>query len=113
MHNFRLAPTSPPNNLRITTVTPTSISLSWEAPDVSEQNGVLLNYTIAYSVQSEPVIERTTPDTEITLRDLEEFTEYDITVSASTAEGVGPVAEITQRTLEDGESMVVTHKIVN
>ena len=70
----------------------TSIFVSWGDVPFSEQNGVIMGYTITYralpgnSLQSKTVI---TPENHITLTGLNKYTSYSITVSASTSKGRG------------------------
>ena len=45
-----------------------------------------------------------TPSTNITLTDLNIFTEYTVSVAAATVAGVGPYASVTVQTLSDSKS---------
>ena len=99
-----LVPSAPPNNLSITSIYSTALQLSWNEPNAADRNGVLQNYHIFYSIVGSAV-EHTveTENTGITLTGLEEYTDYVISVNASTVIGIGPGASVTIRTAADGD----------
>lgn len=84
-------------------ISPTSLNITWIPPDIDDRNGILLNYTITYtsSLDGQNNV-MTTPDTDILLTGLDEFTEYLIVVNATTSKGTGPGAETTVLTQPDG-----------
>ena len=100
-----IVPSGSPNNLTATTISSTALLIEWQAPDIEEQNGVLIGYNIVYgsSLESTNV---TTLNTEIILDDLDIFTQYSINVSARTVVGAGPVEETTAQTLGDSKSVM-------
>ena len=81
--------------------------MTWEEPDLADQNGVITSYTVTY--RSLGAVDEggrfDTSGTATTLENLEEFTQYEITVNASTAIGTGPGAITTNRTLGDGKEL--------
>ena len=80
----------------------TSIFVGWEPVPFLDQNGVILSYTVTYralpsgSSQTKNV---TAPANHTTLSGLNEYTNYSITVFASTSKGSGnqstPIVVIT------------------
>ena len=81
----------------------TSIVVSWGQVPFPDQNGVILSYTVTYrallpsgSSQTKNV---TAPANHTTLSGLNEYTDYSITVFASTSKGSGnqstPIVVIT------------------
>ena len=74
----------------------TSILVHWGDVPASDQNGIILSYTVTYKAhpggtpKTEVVI---APTTEVTLTNLNEFTNYSITVFASTVNGAGNDSE--------------------
>ena len=68
----------------------------WGDVPAADQNGIILSYTVRYKAlpggtpKTEVVI---APTTEVTLTDLNEFTNYSITVFASTVKGAGNDSE--------------------
>ncbi|XP_068726145.1 protein sidekick-1-like [Montipora capricornis] len=103
-------PSAPPTLVQGHNTSSTSIFVSWSEVPESDQNGVILSYTVTYkalppSPGSKPNKTVNAPTTSITLEDLNEFTDYNITVFASTVKGGGTIsAPITVRTAEDTPS---------
>ena len=104
-----VVPNAPPANVMGNNETSTSIFVQWDEVPADNQNGIIVNYTVTYrkiklpsgSLLDEVVI---APKRNITLEGLEEFTNYSITVFASTSKGGGsrsdPIFVITD---EDSE----------
>ncbi len=106
---FDTAPASSPQNVTANLFSSTEIQINWtEVPEIN-QNGVITEYEIMYEplVTFSGVLNPTTIITRklfITLNDLEEYVEYNISVRAYTSVGPGPYSvEIVGRTLEGGE----------
>ena len=100
-------PSAPPSSVQGYNTSSTSIFVSWGEVPEPDQNGVILNYTVAYQgLKLGAALTKTVvvPTTNITLGDLNEFTEYNITVFASTIKGGGTTsAPIIVRTDEDSK----------
>lgn len=81
--------------------------VEWGVVPAADQNGIILRYTVNYTAlpgDSEQTMVVNAPTTEATLMDLNEHTNYTITVFASTVKGDGNVSKpITLRTDEDSE----------
>ena len=102
-------PNAPPANVIGKDVTSTNIFVQWDEVPANNQNGVIVNYTVTYtelpiangSSTAEVVI---APKRNATLTGLKKFTNYRVTVFASTAKGGGnrsdPIIVITD---EDGK----------
>ncbi|XP_064396510.1 phosphatidylinositol phosphatase PTPRQ-like isoform X2 [Halichondria panicea] len=103
------APDAPPQNLALTPLTSTSVNVTWEAPPIENQRGILTIYTISYQMEGittsaiSMTVEASVLFLELT--GLEKFTMYSVNVSASTMIGSGPVAVETVKTLSDTPSM--------
>lgn len=107
-------PSAPPQDIKCGSTSSTSLLVSWRPPPLESQNGVLVGYRVHYQVvgpseggsdDEEPLEEPTIPATEeqVLLQRLEKWTQYRITVSASTVIGPGPESEpLMCRTDEDG-----------
>ena len=99
-------PSGPPEGFNVTEVTATSVSLEWRRPSVP--NGVIVNYILQYSTNTNtiPVTFNSTNDeynvTSITVENLNEYTNYTFNISAVTNGGTGPVANTSTRTSEAG-----------
>uniref|UniRef100_A0A671Z4D6 protein-tyrosine-phosphatase n=1 Tax=Sparus aurata TaxID=8175 RepID=A0A671Z4D6_SPAAU len=106
-------PSAPPQDIKCSSTSSTTLLVSWRPPPVESQNGVLARYRVLYQVvgsseggsdDEEPMEEPTIPATEqqVLLQRLEKWTQYRITVSASTVVGPGPESEpLICRTDED------------
>ncbi len=86
---------------------PTSLNVSWEPPVEKNINGILTNYTIEYYITEEEnsthdIIVASSGTFTILLENLNNFTVYNVSVSANTVIGRGPITEMTQRTAENG-----------
>ena len=104
---FSTAPNAPPSDVQGYITSPTSILVQWGDVPAADQNGIILSYTVNYTAlpgSSEQTKEVNAPAYETTLTELNEHTNYRITVFASTVKGDGNVSEpITRRTDEDSE----------
>ena len=115
-------PSAPPTLVQGYNTSSTSIFVSWGVVSELDQNGVILSYTVTYeALPPSPALKVaktvSAPNTSTTLEDLNEFTDYNITVFASTVKGGGNVsAPITVRTDEDSKytsSNCAANKIIN
>ena len=108
-------PSSSPGNLTVVSTGPNSLSVSWEEPPEININGILTNYSIEYHIATESnqstfqystvsSLDRTT-----LLNNLNNFTNYSVSVAANTVVGMGPVAMKIQTTDENGMFMHI-HK---
>ena len=103
-----VVPNAPPDNVRGNNETSTSIFVQWDEVPADNQNGIIVNYTVTYtklpdgSPTDEVVV--IAPKSNATLTTLKKFTNYSITVFASTTKGGGnrsePIIVITD---EDSE----------
>ena len=89
-------PNAPPSNVQGHNTSSTSILVHWSNVPAADQNGVILSYTVTYkalpdgSPQTKVV---SAPTTHVTLTDLNEYTNYSLTVFASTIKGNGNLSE--------------------
>ena len=87
-----VVPNAPPANVTGNNETSTSIFVQWDEVPADNQTGIIVNYTVTYtelprgSSLNEVVI---APKRNITLVLLKKFTNYSITVFASTSKGGG------------------------
>ena len=89
-------PNAPPVNVQGHDISSTSIWVDWDTVPVADQNGIILSYTVRYAALPSG-IPRTAvvsaPITHVTLRGLEEHTNYSILVFASTVKGDGNASD--------------------
>ena len=105
---FFTAPLDSPQNFVSETINSTSIHLSWDRPSIP--NGVITHYSLVYNVvggsSTGPIL---ITDTMFTVEGLNEYTEYVFSIAAATSAGLGPSAEISNRTDEDGMYICMIH----
>ena len=99
---FLTGPNASPENVTGHATNSTSILVSWGEVPFSDQNGVIRSYTVTYralSSNSSQTKNVTAPARQATLTGLNKYTNYSITVFASTSKGGGnqstPIVVIT------------------
>ena len=95
-------------NIVITSMSSTTIQVSWDPVPEIHQNGIITGYDVTYYNQStfrQPVTVSVSADEDsVTLTRLEEYVVYSIRVRAYTSIGAGPYSPLHNiRTLEDGK----------
>ena len=87
----------------MTTLSSTSISLSWIAPPLIDQNGIIREYRVTVTeVETDYVQELTSTATTLIVSSLHPYYNYQCSVSAYTV-SQGPYTDnITVQTFEDG-----------
>ena len=107
---FSTEPNAPPASVTGHNASSTSIFVSWGQVPFLDQNGVILSYTVTYralprgSSQTKNV---TAPSNQTTVTSLGEYTNYSITVFASTSKGGGnPSTPIVIITDEDSKFVI-------
>ena len=90
-----LAPDGPPLNIKVTSESSSSLSVTWEPPEKDKRNGEIINYTVCVShEENKPCfIERTTNKNALTINKLSVSTKYYVRVLASTKVGPGQYSE--------------------
>ncbi|KAL6108110.1 ptprs [Pungitius sinensis] len=106
-------PSAPPQDIKCSSTSSTTLRVGWRPPPLTSQNGVLTGYRVRYQVvdlseggsddgepMEEPIISAT--NEVVLLQRLEKWTQYRVTVSALTVIGPGPESEpLLCRTDED------------
>ena len=108
---FNIGLSPPPPNVRGTNKSSTSILVEWDQLPEEDQNGVIVSYTVTYralpsnSSRSKNV---TIKENHVTLTGLNEYTNYSITVFASTSKGRGNESKpIVVITAEDSKFVIM------
>ncbi|KAM9503504.1 receptor-type tyrosine-protein phosphatase S [Salvelinus alpinus] len=106
-------PSAPPQDVKCSSSSSTSLLVSWRPPPVESQNGALAGYLVRYQVvgasveggsAGEPMEEPAVlpNDEKVLLQKLEKWTQYSVTLAAFTEIGPGPESEpLLCRTDED------------
>ena len=97
-------------NIVITSMSSTTIQVSWDPVPEIHQNGIIIGYNVTYNQSTflqlfPPMTMRVSADGDsVTLTGLEEYVVYSIRVRAYTSIGAGPYSPLHNiRTLEDGK----------
>ena len=97
-----LVPSAPPSKVTGHNKSSTSIFVQWDQVPPADQNGAILSYTVTYKSLPSGSEQRknvTVQENQATLTGLNEYTNYSITVFASTSKGGGkestPIVVIT------------------
>ncbi|KAI6660982.1 Phosphatidylinositol phosphatase PTPRQ-like [Oopsacas minuta] len=102
-------PSAAPNNVATSVVNSTAILLTWDAPDLSDRNGILLYYTLTYfGVELDQIVRVVNYTIEgsnhsnqtYEFSGLQEYTVYEFRVAAHTSLGEGVTASVSTRTYE-------------
>ena len=101
---FFLAPSNAPRNYTIIITSPSSISLTWNAPDYGDQNGIIRYYNVQLSSQNGSTSFYNVAGTNLTLTDLHPYYNYSCTLLAVTVDN-GPAITLNFQMPEDGEKL--------
>ena len=96
MHFVFIEPNASPVNVQGHNTSSTSIWVNWDPVPAADQNGIILTYTVRYTALPEGTPRMavvSAPTTHVTLRSLEEYTNYSILVFASTVKGDGNASQ--------------------
>ena len=100
-------PSSPPQNVMVTSVSAASLRVSWDPPPMIDHNGPI-TYTIHYTRVETSVmmsVNVNSGTTQYTISGLVAFVDYSIIVAAVNVNGTGPISgpPVVQRSGEDSE----------
>ena len=94
---FLTAPNAPPADISGYNTSSTSIFVDWGDVPQPDRNGIIRSYTVTYTELEPNGTTKTqfvlAPSTQTTLTGLNEYTNYRITVFASTSKGRGNISE--------------------
>ncbi len=111
-------PTSFPQNLTVTVLSPTEFQVKWEnVPDI-DQNGIIIDYEVLYISTFDFIngsIFLTNGETSsVNITRLEEFVYYNVSIRAYTDIGPGPFSNVvTNRTREAGWHQFLINVLIN
>ena len=108
MSFYFLAPSGPPLNVKVTTQSSSSLFISWKAPEVERQNGVITNFTVCFSHRKNGICfkEYVTKSYELSINNLSFSTKYIVSDLATTRAGSGNYSQ-SQEALTNGRKFCV------
>ncbi len=99
-------PSGPPQRLEGRDLGAYTIELTWEPPKPEDQNGVITSYSVTIvEAETANVLELEIAQTQpvLVVHSLHPYYTYQCSVAAATTIGIGPTAEVTVVTDEQGE----------
>ena len=100
-------PSSPPQNVMVTSVNPASLMVSWQPPPMIDHNGPITDHVINYTRvgSSDMMSVNVNSGTIHTISGLVAYVNYSVIVAARTVNGTGPFSNppVINRSGEDGE----------
>ena len=100
-----VAPSSAPKNYAITIASPSSVYMTWNAPDYGDQNGIIRHYNIQLVSQNGNTHFYNVSKTIFTLTGLHPYYNYSCTLVAVTVDN-GPAITQNFQMPEDGEKYI-------
>ena len=101
---YSTVPSSPPQNVIVTSVNPASLMVSWELPSTINYNGPISGHVIRYTGGGTSDMMNVNSGTTHTISGLVAFIDYSVTVAAMTVNGTGPFSNpMVRRSGEAGE----------
>ncbi|XP_065905772.1 receptor-type tyrosine-protein phosphatase F-like isoform X3 [Dysidea avara] len=91
-------PSSPPHNVMVTSVNPSSLRVSWQPPLEIDHNGVITGYVIEYTKVESGDEANVTSGTTSRMLELDPFVDYAIRVAVMTVNGTGPFSNVIVQT---------------
>ena len=89
-----IAPSAPPTNISATAVSARALNITWQPPELAEQNGIIRSYILTLSVTETGSSELLMSDQpQLMLEDLHPFYLYSFLIAAITI-SPGPYSEI-------------------
>ena len=83
-------PSSPPQNIMVTSVNPASLRVSWQPPLPINHNGPITGHVIQYTGGGTSDMRNVNSGTTHTISGLVAFFDYSVTVAAVNVNGTGP-----------------------
>lgn len=113
-----LAPSAPPVEVTGVALNSRSLRISWDPPPEKTRNGKITVYKVLYMESSKPadpsMATIKTVDgekTQVTLNNLNTWTEYRVWVLAGTAKGEGPLSEAIYLKTDEAGKLIISIKL--
>ena len=104
---YSTVPSSPPQNVMVTSVNPASLRVSWQLPSTINYNGPISGHVIRYTEGGTSNMRNVNSTTIHTISGLIAFVDYSVTVAAVNVNGTGNFSNpVVQRSGEDSESNI-------
>ena len=99
-----IVPSSPPQNVMVTSVNPASLNVLWQPPPMIDHNGPITGHVIWYTWSGTSNMMDVNSGTTHTISGLVACVDYSVTVAARTVNGTGPFSNpVVGRSGEDSK----------
>ena len=89
------APSSPPQNVTVTSLDRASLNVTWEPPSPIDENGPITGYLVTYHVTGDLNVMSLAPtETNLTIPGLNPFVDYSVQVAARNVNGSGSFSSV-------------------
>ena len=109
-------PSSPPQNVMVTSVNPASLMVSWQLPSTINYNGPITGHVIRYTRDGTSDIMNVNSGITYTISGLVAYVNYSVTAAVVNVNGTGPPSNpVVQRSGEDSElnNMIMWYRGTN
>ena len=101
-------PSSPPQNVTVTSVNPASLRVSWQLPSTINYNGPITGHVIRYTRDGTSDMMNVNSGTTHTISGLVAFVDYSVTVAAVNVNGTGPFSNpVVEKSGKDSELIFI------
>ena len=101
-------PSSPPQNVMVTSVNPASLRVSWQLPSTINYNGPITGHVIRYTGGGTSDMMNVNSGTTHTISGLVAFVDYSVTVAAVNINGTGPFSNpVVEKSGKDSELIFI------
>ena len=109
-------PSSPPQNVMVTSVDPASLMVSWQLPSLIHHNGMITGYMINYTrveISDMMSMNVNSGTTQHMISGLVAYVDYSVTVAASTVNGTGVFDNPTIRLSGQDSGFIYSYDFMN
>ena len=114
-YQYSAAPSSPPEDIKVISVDPASLLLSWQPPLVKNCNGPITGYVLQIAMVGsyENMIVNVANDLTFAMSGLLANVEYSVIMAAVNANGTGPFSKPVIETSGEDSKLNLLHKYVH
>ena len=105
-------PSSPPQNVTVTSVNPASLRVLWQLPSTINYNGPIAGHVIRYTLGGTSELRNVTSGTTHTISGLVAFVDYSVTVAVVNVNGTGNFSNpVVGKSGEDSELNIYIYTV--
>ena len=112
-HYNSTVPSSPPQNVMVSSINPASLKVLWQAPLELNQNGPLTGYTFQYTRSSIVMKETVANGFTYVISGLVPFANYSVKMAAMTINGTGPFSTDIIQVSGEGSRLICIYVLLH